>query len=542
MVVAKEGTGGEVNPRTTGLLAIVALGLGLFVYFYEIEGGTARQAVLDQAKQVHAGFEADEIDSVSLTTLDGVAARFERRDGRWEVESPIERPADTAALDAIAHALANMPWEGRVDAVGSLEEFGLGPTAPTIRFEVAGESKGLRLGGTTPVGGHRYVARLADDGVGSISSVPYVASYRINAFKRNFDDLRDREIFDFEAGEVQTLRVDWPLEGTGHDDRMEIALAKDAEGNWQIESPLVGPADQQTLRDLLSNLAYLRADGFLDDHEVGKSDGKNVQPYAGSDAERAAPALSFHWTLEGQGVESHARILGTIEGQRVIEGPNSRVYLISEERLEEYPRRLVDYRDKRISEFDVSAARRVEVEFADSSAESQAGVDAGLSSSGLRLVLEREATGWSSAGRPLTSDRVSEMVRELSTLRAVDVFADEMGPAELESLGLAPPRARLRVEGASAPDERSMEKLADLSIGRLDPDRGVFAMRSDRPTVFLLAGGVAESIPISEERFLSDFEGMPPSVGGDSLGLGLGLEEAEKSQEEADPLEDLALP
>jgi hypothetical protein len=531
-VVAKECTGGEVNPRTTGLLAIVALGLGVFVYVYEIEGESARQAVLDQAKYVHTGFEAEEIDSVSLTTLDGVAARFERRDGRWEIVLPIERRADATALDAIAHALANMPREGRVDAVGSLESFGLGPTAPTIRFEVAGESKGLRLGGTTPVGGHRYVARLAEGEVGTVPSVPYVASYRINAFNRNLDDLRDRRIFDFEAGDVQTLRVEWPLEGTGSADRMEVALAKDAEGNWQIGSPLVGPADQQALRDLLSNLAYLRADGFLDEPYVGED--------VGSEAAGAIPALSFHWTLEGQHVESHARILGTFEGQRVIEGPDSRAYLIAEERLEEYPRRLVDYRDKRISEFDVSAARRVEMEFADTSAGPRDAVDGARSLGGLRLIVERGSTGWSSAGRSLDSDRVSEMVRELSNLRAVDIVADEMGPAELTSLGLAPPLARLRVEGGGSSDVGKTGALADLSVGRLDPERGLFAMRSDRSTVFLLAAGAAESIPISAERYLAEFEGMSAADEGGSFDPE--FDEAAGSQAEADPLEDLVLP
>lgn len=489
MVGAPKGVGGSVNPKTTGLLALLALGLGAFVFFYEIEGDSSRRAAIEEAKKVHVGFEAAEITAVAFTTLDEIPTRFERSEGGWQLVAPIASRADGTALDAIAHALANMPREGSLEAGGSLEGFGLGEGAQTIRFEVAGEIRGLRIGRSTPVGGHLYVARLGDDEVG------FVASYRVNAFKRNLADLRDRRIFQFEAGEIRTLRVLWPGEESGEES--EVALARDDLGQWQMGVPLVGPADQEVVRDLLSNLAYLRAKTFVDEP------GALLQTDTDERSREALreTALRFHWSVEGGHLERGARIAGEVDGGRLIEAPGGRLYTIPAERLDDFPRRLVDYRSKRVSSFDISAARRLEMEFP---LIEEAGAEAGRAGV-LRVVAELAESGWSSSGASFDADRASHLVRTLAGLRAVDIFADEMGSNELASVGLDPARATIRVEGGSDPAARP-ETLADLSIGYLDPDRGLFAKPGDAPTIFLLSAGAADDLPISAERYRADFE------------------------------------
>ncbi len=507
-----------MNPKTTGVLALFALGLGAFVFFYEIKGGLTREVAIEEAKKIHFGLEATEVTAVMLTTLDGVSARFERIEGRWEVVEPISARADATALDAIAHALVNMPREGSVEGGGPLRGFGLGDSAQAIRFEIGDETRGLRIGRSTPVGGHRYVARLGDD------EVAFVASYRVNAFKRNLDDLRDRRIFQFEAGEVRTLRVRWPTGSGG--EQTEVALARDDLGQWHLGVPLVGLADQKVVRDLLSNLAYLRAEAFLDDPgALARLEGS--EGHAGP---LEQTAFRFDWTVEGSHLERGARIAGSIDNRRVIEAPGGRLYAIGAERLDDFPRGVVDYRFKRLSSFEVSRARRLEMEFR-SSAEGGGGEGA---SSVLRVVAELAPTGWASPGSGIDPDRVSRLIREMASLDAVDIVADAMGPNELASLGLDPPLARIRIEAAADPEARR-ETLAELTIGRFDPDRGVFAKRGDASTIFLLPKSVAADLPISVQRYRSDFQ-----VATDEDGEG----EASNSHEPpgADPLEGLDLP
>ena len=56
MVASPEGAGGNLSPRITGILAIVAIALGLFVYVNEIEGDMDRRAAADEAAKIHSGF------------------------------------------------------------------------------------------------------------------------------------------------------------------------------------------------------------------------------------------------------------------------------------------------------------------------------------------------------------------------------------------------------------------------------------------------------------------------------------------------------
>ena len=141
-----------------------------------------------------------------------------------------------------------------------------------------------------------------------------------NALKRSLDDLRDRRLFDFDAGEVQTLRVSWPSVEVV----TEVALARDQSSQWQMGAPATGRADQQTLRELLSDLSFLRAKGFVDER----------QDLAG--AALAEAAITFHWTLEGDHIERRARIGGIFEDGRLVKlGAGDSVMIPGGERHQE---------------------------------------------------------------------------------------------------------------------------------------------------------------------------------------------------------------
>ena len=129
-----------MNPRTTAVLAAVAAVLGLFVYLNEFEGERKRQAAADEAAKIHPGLAAGDVDAVELETLDGIEARFERRDGRWRLVAPFEARAESSALDAIVSALVDLPREGTVGGDKPVAGFGLGDDAQTVRFEAGGRA------------------------------------------------------------------------------------------------------------------------------------------------------------------------------------------------------------------------------------------------------------------------------------------------------------------------------------------------------------------------------------------------------------------
>jgi hypothetical protein len=498
-----------MNPRTTLVLAVIAALLGAFVWIHEIEGEADRRAAADDEKRIFSGLDSADVEALSFETQDGVDARFERRAGRWELVSPVEGPGDAVALDAIAGALANLVREGQVESPEGLAQYGLGEDTRIVRFEVGGETKGIRIGRSTPVGGHLYVAPLGDD------EVSYVATYRLNALNRNLADLRDRRVFGFEVGDVDSLRVAWP--------EAAVELERDAGGHWQMTSPAAVRADDEVVSDLLTNLSFLRVNSFLD------------EPDEAVEAAARERAIEWTWTLRAPASEDAqgdvaettrtAWIGGSVGEDLLLSGPDGRLYTISPERLDDFERRVVSYRYKTLSEFEIGSPRRVEIEFA------------GEESGSTGVTVDLLEGGWSSEDAAVDSEAFTDLVRELAQLKAADIVAEEMGEAELSSLGLAPPRVRIRVDASigSAPDEE-VPPLAEIALGRWDEERGLFAQRVGVPTVYLLTGDEADRLPTSWEAFESDF------VVSDEPGPGEAGEELDPGLLEVDPIGDVDLP
>jgi hypothetical protein len=452
-----------MNPRSTGILAIVAVALGAFVYFYEIGGEVDRKAAEEAGRRVVGGLEAESIEAIELESQDGIPARFVLEDGVWELVQPIEAPADATALDAMTSVLSQLAREGRVDAPGPFEEYGLGENARTIRFEVGGEVRGLRVGRATPVGGHLYVTTLASD------EVSFVQTFRLNAFNRNLADLRDRNILPFEPADVTEISLEWP--------GGEVQLSKPGQ-NWMMLSPVEEPADEPTIRDLLNDVAFLRAQSFVDEEDEASA------------ASLAATELDLRLTVDG--VEQRLTIGASRDGSPIVRGRAARLFRIAPERLEDFERTVPAYRFRTLSKFDGSAARAMTFEFAHADAAGEA----------RRVEAHLDEGGWRASGDiEIDADRFEGVVQALTLLRAITVVADEMGPDERASLGLAPPRSRLRVEageGAEGP-------LADVLLGRVDETRGVYAQRSGDPKIYLLDIELAQSLPVSEEGFEARF-------------------------------------
>ncbi len=206
------------------MLAVVAALLGGFVYFYEIGGEATRKSAEQAEKRIFAGLDAIDIEAITLRTQDGIEAHFGRSEGSgsWELLDPWRAPADGIALDGIAGALANLSRAGRVETPTGLAEYGLADDAQIVRFEVNGEPKGLRIGRSTPLGGNLYVAPLGSE------IVSYVATFKLNALKRELADLRDRSILSFEPADVTALSLVWP--------GSEIVFEKQG-GAWTMRSP-----------------------------------------------------------------------------------------------------------------------------------------------------------------------------------------------------------------------------------------------------------------------------------------------------------------
>src|SRR5215813_5276836 len=193
-----------MNPRTTGLLLLAVLGVGAFVYFYEIRGESGRLDAAEREKRLFHGIEPAGVQWIALKTTDGVDARFEQKDGKWQLVAPFAFPAD-AGVARLADALATATSEKTLEHPQPDAEYGLDDAAAkVVRFGADGAEHSLRIGKTTPIGSNVY-ARTDDS-----AAVHTIASYRATAFARSLTDLRDKQVLSFDPSSIGEVELQWP--------------------------------------------------------------------------------------------------------------------------------------------------------------------------------------------------------------------------------------------------------------------------------------------------------------------------------------------
>jgi ribosomal protein L23 len=115
------------------------LGLGGFVYFYEIKGTPQREEIKDNKQQIFS-FKEDDVQSLTVKTKNQTLnlERTGKSDGsKWEIKSPEVTPAS----NAIVGYLMNLLVEGKSERIISipanqLTEFSLDQPQATIDIKL----------------------------------------------------------------------------------------------------------------------------------------------------------------------------------------------------------------------------------------------------------------------------------------------------------------------------------------------------------------------------------------------------------------------
>ncbi|MHC0066882.1 DUF4340 domain-containing protein [Nostoc sp. UIC 10890] len=124
-------------PRTTLILILLALGLGGFVYFYEIRGATVREETKEQKQKIFS-FAEDDVQSLTVKTKKltlNLERSPESSNPKWLIKSPISSPAN----DAIVSYLMDLLVKGNSDRTLStpakeLGQFALDQPQATINI------------------------------------------------------------------------------------------------------------------------------------------------------------------------------------------------------------------------------------------------------------------------------------------------------------------------------------------------------------------------------------------------------------------------
>jgi hypothetical protein len=486
------------------MLLLAAGLLGAFVYFYEVRGRPEREQASRAAQRLFPGLESEHVDELTLAGPEAPVVRAERREAGWRILEPVDFPGAPLVFDEMLRSLVNTPSEGRIENPAADDVYGLGPGARQVRFNVAGASHSLHVGSSTPIGPNVYVAVDASDE--TPTAIHRVAEWRMAAFDRTLDQLRDARVLLFDASQVDRIALSWRdkiAHGDGSTPTMRIVLERES-GDWQIVEPVELDADADAAEGLLGRLARVSATGYLDD----PSDDVEL----GLDA----PEYELELRVRSDAGPRELRLaVGSTDparpGLRYVRGGQPSLYLVSEADIAALPRSVFELRFKQVAHFAPSAVRAIELVFRQPAEPP------------LTLRVEREAGGesWRLAAELVATARVEELVAALADLEAIGVAADALGPAEREALGLDPARVEVRVLGSAADGAEPV--LAELALGDRELGRdGLLALAAGRSEIYRLDRSLADLLPQSADAFRARFRateeaaGSEPGAAGDS--------------------------
>ena len=407
-----------MNPRTTVLLLLVALGMGSWIFLVERKGETTKQR--EEAARKALRIEQARVTGFTFTAGTNLSVTCAKQNDKWRLTAPVAARADAGAVDRLLGGLADMKRgeviteQDRAQRKTQLAEYGLETPRCSVALDLGGRKQTVLFGRHAPVGGALY---LKDAARGEVIATDATVT---NTFPANVVALRDRALLSGTAFDVKRL----DLRGGGR----LVQLAKNEKGDWQMQQPLVARADRAAVQGVLDAIFEWKVADFAAD---GVAD---VSLY-GLDENAVKVTLNA-----GDKADEQVLLVGKQAGTNAAQvfactPPEKSVYAVSTDALAKVHSQINDLRDRRLftlSGYDIAAIRVQQGE--------------------KKLELKKDAQGeWSiTQPRPAKADgaRVQDFVTQLTGVKIED-FLDQSAPNP-GALGLAEPAWRVTLLKAGA--------------------------------------------------------------------------------------------
>ncbi|HUG44173.1 MAG TPA: DUF4340 domain-containing protein [Acidobacteriota bacterium] len=235
--------------RKVLILLVVFLGLGAYVYFYEIAGWEERQKA-EQLQESLLRLEEDQIESIeiSLQGRDPVLLVKDREE--WQLRRPLEAPASESEVRTLLQRLTEARRNRSFEAEQDLSAYGLDEPRLRVTISTPDGARELAIGNSDFAETNVYV-RLSDE-----EEVFLTSQLLASALDKDALSWRSRKILRFEQDELATLEIQRQEE--------TITLTR-KNGDWFLERPLQEKADRSTVSALLSSLSGADVRDFVDE-------------------------------------------------------------------------------------------------------------------------------------------------------------------------------------------------------------------------------------------------------------------------------------
>jgi hypothetical protein len=229
-------------------LAVVVVGLGAYIYFYERHQPTTEERA-ERADKVLPDLQQDKVTKVEITNSHGHFVLSKEKND-WKLVTPIADDANSGAVTGLLSTLANLKSERTLEAKDvKLAEYGLDKPKLVATLESeGGKTVTVRLGGELPLGNTRAAETTGD-------KVFIVSKWVASDIDRDLSGWRSTDLAHVMSSDVASLTVRGP---SGR-----VALAH-AGGAWTMTEPFPDLADRDRAEDLVGDINNAKIKEFVD--------------------------------------------------------------------------------------------------------------------------------------------------------------------------------------------------------------------------------------------------------------------------------------
>src|SRR5689334_12218963 len=452
--------------RTTLILFVLVLAIGLFIKFYESKRPNTQEA--NRRAQNVINFERDKIDGIVIQNADE-RIELKRSDKKWRLESPVKDLADSSVVDNLLFDLEDWkkdttisPKEIEADK-NRMSEYGVAKAKLRLKLQGPNAPPEVLFGNNAALEGKNYV-RLEN------SKDVFLVSQSIkNQISKKPEEFRDRKLTDTVATQVVRLSI---KSAAG-----EMELQKQAD-HWQIVKPLRARADDQKVNDLIaqitnSRIAQFVADDAGDLHPYVLAEPRGaVTIFTGGDKSAASGQI-----LQIGGVPEKAK-----DQVYVRFTPRKFVYTLPNKIESILGTKPNDLRDRHLVRFDQNQLDRITID----------------ASGKNKTVLARKDQNWTIVNRNNRAANAAEARRLIDLLNGemVTNFVADVA-SDLPKYGLDKPQ--LTVTLSAFASENTAETtagehpLATIAFGKIDGEN-VFARVGEEPFVVAVRRSMLDNV------------------------------------------------
>jgi hypothetical protein len=407
--------------RSTLIYFVLALGLLCYLTFIDKKiPGTREQ---EQSDAELFKFDQDDVTGLEISNVSG-AIVLQKKGDHWEITSPVNTLADSAAVQEILGQIAYAQPQRTIHLDGSesanqnnLKEWGLAPAAERAVVHLKDKSLELLIGRKVAINDSVY-ARTSEHHNAPVRVIPNTVKL---ALEKNLSDLRSRNVFDFEADKVTRIATSVANTATTPAQECEVDLK---DGKWTLQKPVVARAAAPDVTTVVDKILALRVTDFVTD-EPG-----NLAQYG-----LTTPTTTLAVTVSpddeavlqiGSPVPGND---GQVYAQRL---KSNAIYTLNQAPIADIVKALPNVRDKHVLPFDPGSATAVSFSLTGKNT--------------VKADLRRDAGGWQVVGDsagPADLGKITDLLLHLSQLQTTPMLKDSAPDAK--PFGLDKPAGRIVV-------------------------------------------------------------------------------------------------